>query len=65
MVDVILAWSGGKDSTLAQAALRADPRYRVRALLTVVTDEYDRVSIHGVRCFLTDVRQYREGYWHR
>jgi uncharacterized protein (TIGR00290 family) len=49
MIDVILAWSGGKDSTLALAALRADPRYRVLALLTTVTSEYDRVSIHGVR----------------
>jgi tRNA(Ile)-lysidine synthase TilS/MesJ len=31
MIDVVLAWSGGKDSTLALAALRADPRYRVGA----------------------------------
>ena len=49
MIDVVLAWSGGKDSTLALAALRADPRYRVIALLTTVTREYDRISIHGVR----------------
>ena len=49
MIDVVLAWSGGKDSTLALAALRADPRYRVAALLTTVTREYDRISIHGVR----------------
>jgi diphthamide synthase (EF-2-diphthine--ammonia ligase) len=49
MIDVVLAWSGGKDSTLALAALRADPRYRVVALLTTITREYDRISIHGVR----------------
>ena len=49
MIDVVLAWSGGKDSTLALAALRADRRYRVVALLTTITREYDRVSIHGVR----------------
>ena len=49
MIDVVLAWSGGKDSTLALAALRADSRYRVVALLTTVTREYDRISIHGVR----------------
>ncbi len=49
MIDVVLAWSGGKDSTLALAALRADPAYRVVALLTTVTREYDRISIHGVR----------------
>ena len=49
MIDIVLAWSGGKDSTLALAALRADPRYRVLALLTTVTSEFDRISIHGVR----------------
>jgi uncharacterized protein (TIGR00290 family) len=49
MIDVVLAWSGGKDSTLTLAALRADPRYRVMALVTTVTWEYDRISIHGVR----------------
>ena len=49
MIDVVLAWSGGKDSALALAALRADPRYRVVALLTTVTREYDRISMHGVR----------------
>ena len=49
MIDVILAWSGGKDSSLALEALRADPRYRVVALLTTVTRDYDRISIHGVR----------------
>jgi Predicted ATPases of PP-loop superfamily len=48
-IDVVLAWSGGKDSTLALAALRADPRYRVLALLTTVTRDYDRISMHGVR----------------
>jgi uncharacterized protein (TIGR00290 family) len=49
MIDVVLAWSGGKDSTLALEALRADPRYRVVALLTTVTREFDRISMHGVR----------------
>jgi uncharacterized protein (TIGR00290 family) len=49
LIDVVLAWSGGKDSTLALGALRADPRYRVVALLTTVTREYDRISMHGVR----------------
>jgi uncharacterized protein (TIGR00290 family) len=49
MIDVVLAWSGGKDSTMALAALRSDPRYQVVALLTTVTRDYDRISIHGVR----------------
>jgi uncharacterized protein (TIGR00290 family) len=46
---VVLAWSGGKDSTLALAALQADPAVEVVALLTTVTQDYDRISIHGVR----------------
>jgi uncharacterized protein (TIGR00290 family) len=46
---IVLAWSGGKDSTMALAALLADPMFRVVGLLTTVTPAYDRVSIHGVR----------------
>ena len=55
---IVLSWSGGKDSALALAALRADPRVHVAALLTTVTDGYDRISIHGVRRSLLE-RQVR------
>jgi uncharacterized protein (TIGR00290 family) len=44
-----LAWSGGKDSSLALAALRAEPNVDVVALVTTITRDFDRVSIHGVR----------------
>jgi uncharacterized protein (TIGR00290 family) len=43
-----LAWSGGKDSALALQALRRD-RVHVAALLTTITEGYERVSMHGVR----------------
>ncbi len=47
-----MCWSGGKDSALAlQAALR-DSSLRVEALLTTVTEGYERISMHGVRCAL-------------
>jgi len=46
---VFLAWSGGKDSALALAALKRTRGARVVALLTTVTDAFDRVSMHGVR----------------
>jgi uncharacterized protein (TIGR00290 family) len=46
---VLLSWSGGKDSALALQALRADPSVEVVGLLTSVTREYDRISVHGVR----------------
>jgi uncharacterized protein (TIGR00290 family) len=54
---IVLSWSGGKDSALALAALRADPAYRVVALLTTVTNGYDRISIHGVRRTLLAAQQ--------
>jgi len=53
---VALSWSGGKDSSLALAALQADPRYEVVALLTSITSGYDRVSIHGVRRVLVEAQ---------
>ncbi len=53
---VVLSWSGGKDSALALAALRDDPRVEVVALLTSVTNGYDRISIHGVRRALLDAQ---------
>ncbi len=46
---VLLSWSGGKDSSLALSALRTDPETEVVGLLTSITSEYERVSIHGVR----------------
>ncbi len=46
---VVMSWSGGKDSALALHELRADPRYEVVALMTSVSDEFKRISHHGVR----------------
>jgi len=46
---VAFCWSGGKDSALALARLGADPAVEVVALVTTVTRDFDRVSMHGVR----------------
>ena len=46
---VVFSWSGGKDSAMALHALRKDPGFRVIALLTTITEGYERVSMHGVR----------------
>jgi uncharacterized protein (TIGR00290 family) len=46
---IVMCWSGGKDSALALFRLRRDPRWNVVALLTTLTREFDRVSMHGVR----------------
>ncbi|MGB8434414.1 MAG: cysteine-rich CWC family protein [Burkholderiales bacterium] len=45
---VILASSGGKDSVLALAALRAVSDWDVRGILVTVTDEDDAVVMHEV-----------------
>lgn len=46
---VILGWSGGKDSSLALQTVLQSNDYEVVALVTTVTDECDRISMHGVR----------------
>ena len=51
---VLFTWSGGKDSAMALYALKQDPAYDVAALLTTVTRDYDRISMHGVRTALLD-----------
>lgn len=51
---VLLSWSGGKDSALALYELRQAGGYEVAALLTTVTADYDRVSMHGVRRVLLE-----------
>jgi uncharacterized protein (TIGR00290 family) len=45
---ILFCWSGGKDSTMALHALLQD-RVPIAALLTTVTETYNRISMHGVR----------------
>ena len=49
MKPVLMSWSGGKDSCLALYEIQRSSKYRVAALLTTITREYDRISMHGVR----------------
>ena len=51
---VIVGWSGGKDSALALHAALRDPAIRIHALLTTVTESYERISMHGVRVELLE-----------
>src|SRR6185312_4245631 len=46
---VVLSWSGGKDSALALWAMREELGIEPAALLTTFTENYERVSMHGVR----------------
>ncbi|PYS76821.1 MAG: diphthine--ammonia ligase [Acidobacteria bacterium] len=49
-----MSWSGGKDSCLALYEIQKAQDYRVAALLTTVTRDYDRISMHGVRRILLE-----------
>jgi uncharacterized protein (TIGR00290 family) len=46
---ILFCWSGGKDSAMALHALLQRNDIRVAALLTTVTEGYERISMHGVR----------------
>ena len=47
--NTFLSWSGGKDSALALYEIQKAPSHHVAALLTTITEDYDRISMHGVR----------------
>ena len=52
MEKVLLSWSGGKDSAMALYEIQRAQKYEILSLLTTVTEDYDRISMHGVRSTL-------------
>lgn len=46
---ILVSWSGGKDSSMMLYEIQKAGRYEIAALLTTVTESYDRISMHGVR----------------
>jgi uncharacterized protein (TIGR00290 family) len=46
---ILFCWSGGKDSAMALHTLLQQNQFQVVALLTTVTEGYDRIAMHGVR----------------
>jgi uncharacterized protein (TIGR00290 family) len=46
---ILFCWSGGKDSAMALHALLQQKHFEVVALLTTVTETYNRIAMHGVR----------------
>ena len=59
---VLFAWSGGKDSAMALYELQKTGNYEISALLTTVTKDYDRISMHGVRRILLEQQAVSLGY---
>ncbi len=53
---LVVGWSGGKDSAFALYEVLKAKSYDVVALLTTVTQDYDRISIHGVRRVLLEAQ---------
>ena len=49
MQSVLVSWSGGKDSAVALYELIKSQNYKIATLVTTLTADYDRISIHGVR----------------
>jgi uncharacterized protein (TIGR00290 family) len=46
---VVVSWSGGKDSCLALYSIKKLASFEIKALLTTITGDFDRISMHGVR----------------
>jgi uncharacterized protein (TIGR00290 family) len=46
---ILFCWSGGKDSAMALHTLLQRSDIRITALLTTITEGYERISMHGVR----------------
>lgn len=47
--NIILSWSGGKDSALTYYKLLMENNIRVSYLITTVNEYFHRISMHGVR----------------
>ena len=46
---ILFCWSGGKDSAMALHTLLQRNDIHIEALLTTVTEGFERISMHGVR----------------
>jgi uncharacterized protein (TIGR00290 family) len=46
---ILFSWSSGKDSALALYSILQNKELEIVALLTTITADYDRISMHGVR----------------
>src|SRR5262249_43575598 len=54
MKNVLVSWSGGKDSCLALCEIQQAQQHKVIALVTTITRDYERISMHGVRRVLLE-----------
>lgn len=57
----LVSWSGGKDSALALREVLKLRHFEVAALLTTLTRDFDRVSMHGVSRKLLEMQAEKLG----
>jgi uncharacterized protein (TIGR00290 family) len=62
MPKAILSWSSGKDSAMALYRVRKNKEFEIACLLTTITDEFHRISMHGVREELLEAQAQSLGY---
>ena len=58
----IFLWSGGKDSANALYKIFVEKEFYVKCLLTSVSEEHERISMHGVRTTLLDKQIMHMGF---
>ncbi len=61
MEKVLFSWSGGKDSAMSLYEFQKGSGYEIVSLLTTITEDYDRVSMHGVPRSLIEQQAYSLG----
>ncbi len=59
MQDIALNWSSGKDAAMAFYHLRQQRSYRVKTLLTSLSETFNRVSMHGTPAAMLDLQAQR------
>ncbi|KAA0546063.1 diphthine--ammonia ligase [Bacillus sp. BGMRC 2118] len=59
---VAVSWSGGKDSAFALYRLIKEDNYIIDSLFTTITEDVNRISIHGVREQLLERQAASLGY---
>ncbi|MEN2399438.1 diphthine--ammonia ligase [Flavobacterium sp. MC2016-06] len=55
-IKALFNWSSGKDSALALYKTLQNPEYQIETLLTSVNQQYQRISMHGVRVELLEAQ---------
>jgi len=59
---ILFSWSSGKESTTALYNIIKNNTHEIVSLLTIVTEDYDRISMHGVRRALLEKQAESTGF---